>query len=300
MTIMSEVRTHVNESGEDPYDTFGQPRIYAKAFAEGSRRRWLWGASLAVTIAAFTSSIFLFASAIARHSDFRPLPLGGHVWVVVATGIIAALIAWRAFLVVSVRPLSSLAYDESEASASWKGWVWRRRYTTIVVVVALSIGSLLWGQSLGTNFRNSPKLHASSYVWATASSPTNSFGQQSQLITASTVIYLSAPGPATMLNNLSLSRNWIGNNDTSNLIAFPTLATALSAARNHNFSGNGNDAPFTTLKYGTFYVLEYFSSITPTVGAPSPAESLDVGYSVNHGVIKTLSIGLPINFSNAN
>ncbi len=35
--ILSEVRAHVLESGEDPYETFGQPRTYAKAFAEGSR-----------------------------------------------------------------------------------------------------------------------------------------------------------------------------------------------------------------------------------------------------------------------
>ncbi|HEY1761091.1 MAG TPA: hypothetical protein VGG17_00730 [Acidimicrobiales bacterium] len=300
VTILSEVRAHVSESGENPYETFGEPRLYAKAFAEGSRRRWLWGISLAVAIAAFLASAYMFASDIAAHRDFRRLPLGGHVWLVISIGIVTAIVAWRAVLVVAVRPLSALAYEESDTATSWKKWAWRRRIATAAVVVVLVACSGLWGVALGNAYRDAPKLRSATYVWVNANAPSDSNGEEQQLITTSAVIYLSAPGPTTQLVGLSLSTNWNGSNDASTLIAFPTLSSALAAAHNHNFGTDGNLAPFTTLKYGTYYVLDYFGSITPTVDAPSPAEDLEANYSVEGVGDDTLDVGLPINYGDAN
>ena len=299
VTILSEVRAHVSESGENPYETFGEPRIYAKAFAEGSRRRWVWITSLVVAIAAFVLSIYLLASEIASQRDYRPLPFGGHRWLVISAGIIIAIIAWRAILVVAVRPLSSLAYDKGDASTSWKKWAWHRRFTTVATVVVLVVGSALWGESLGGSFRDAPKLHSSTYVWSNATAQ-NSSGQQLQVIATSTVLYLSAPGPETKLVGLSLSTNWDSDNDSSNLIAFPTLSSALETARDHNFSGTGDNAPFTTLKYGTYYVLQYFTEMSPTVDAPTPLEDLNVKYSVAGVGDETLKLGLPIDYGNNN
>jgi hypothetical protein len=136
-------------------------------------------------------------------------------------------------------------------------------------------------------------------VWANINS-SNSSGEEQQLVTVSTVLYLSAPGPTTVLTDLTLSTQWDGFSDTSNLIAFPTLSMALGAAHNHNFGASGNDAPFTTLKYGTFYLLQYFTSINPTVVAPTPAEDLYVSYSVKGVGQDTLGVGLPINYGNTN
>jgi hypothetical protein len=300
ITILSEVRAHVSESGENPYETFGEPRLYAKAFAEGSYRRWLWGVSLAVAIAAFLTSAYMFGSDIAAHREFRRLPLGGHVWLVISIGTVTAIVAWRAVLVVAVRPLSALAYEGGDTSASWKKWAWRRRIATVAVVVLLVACSGLWGVALGNAYRDAPKLRSATYVWVDANSPTYTTGEAQQLISTITVIYLSAPGPATQLVGLSLSTHWNGSNDTSNLIAFPTLSSALAVAHNHNFATSGNLAPFTTLRYGTYYVLEYFTSITPTADAPSPAEDLDVNYSVDGVGDETLNVGLPINFGNTN
>ncbi len=299
VTIISEVHAHVSESGENPYETFGEPRLYAKAFAEGSRRRWLWTTSIVVAIAAFVSSIYLLGSDIAAQRDFRPLPLGGHRWLVISAGILVAIIAWRAILVVAVRPLSSLAYDESDASASWKKWAWQRRLTTVAAIVVLVSGSVLWGVSLGVSFRDAPKLHSSTYVWSHATAQ-NSAGQRLQVIATSTVLYLSAPGPATDLVGLSLSTNWDSDNDSSNLIAFPTLSSAFGTARDHNFSGTGNNALFTTLKYGTYYVLQYFTEMSPTVNAPTPAEVLNVKYSVTGVGDENLKVDLPIDYGNTN
>jgi hypothetical protein len=248
VTVLSDVRAHVTESGENPFETFGEPRVYAKAFAEGSRRRWLWIASFVVAFATFAASIYLLASEIAARRDFRPLPLGGHAWLIITTGVVAALISWRAFLVVAVRPLSSLAYGDDDAATSWSKWSRHRRYATLAIALAVAIGSLTWGVTLGKGFRNSPKLQVSNYVWATAGS-LGSPGQDQQSITVSTVIYQSARGPKVMLTGLSLSVNWDANwSASSNLVAFPTLATALTAAHNHIFSGAGrtHSSPLST------------------------------------------------------
>ena len=69
VTILLEVRTDVTESGENPYETFGLPRSYAKAFGEGSRRRWIWVASL---VCAMAASIAVSISSRARW-PFTPI-----------------------------------------------------------------------------------------------------------------------------------------------------------------------------------------------------------------------------------
>ena len=103
----------------------------------------------------------------------------------ITLGVVAAVVAWRAFLVVAVRPLASLAYDEGDTANSWKKWVLHRRITTVAVVIALALAGVLWGKSLGTDFLNSPKLRASTYVWATASTTSPVNGQSNLLITVS-------------------------------------------------------------------------------------------------------------------
>jgi hypothetical protein len=299
--ILSEARTHVAESGEDPYETFGEPRVYARAFAEGSRRRWLWGAFLVIALGTFTVSIYLFASEVASRHESRPLPLGGHAWVVIALAVVAALVAWRACLIVVVRPFSSLAYDDGEASSSWRTWVVQRRYVTVVVVIAIVAGSALWGQALGTSFVNSPQLRASNYVWANASGGTPTLGENPVDVAVSTVIYVAHPGPTSEIVYLSLSKQSAPNYDqSSNLIPYPTLASADRAAHDHDFSGIDDNAPRTTLTYGTYYVLEYFGQIDTTYNTLDPAESLNVGYSVNGVANRLLTIALPLNYEGAN
>jgi hypothetical protein len=298
VTILLEVRTHVVESGEDPYETFGEPRAYANAFAEGSRRRWLWGTALVVAVAASIASAYLLASEVASHRDYRPLPLGGHAWLVVALAIIAALIAWRAILMVVVRPLSSLAYDESAAATSWRTWVVRRRFTTVTVVIVLVVGSALWGQSLGHGFLRSPQLRASNYVWANASGGTPTLGENPVDVTVLTVIYVAAPGPTVQIFNLSMSKQSAGSDGGSNLIPYPTLASANRAAHDHDFSTINDIAPGTTLRFGTYYVLQYVGVINTTYNTGDPAESLDIAYSVDGVANRQLSIGLPVNYSN--
>jgi hypothetical protein len=301
VTILLEVRTHVTESGENPYETFGEPRAYAKAFAEGSRRRWLWGTALVFALAAFIGSIYLLACEVASHRDDRPLPLGGHAWVVVTVAIIAALLTWRAFLIVVVRPLSSLAYDESEANASWRAWIVRRRYATVAVVIALVVGSVLWGRSLGNSFLQSPQLRVSNYIWANASGGKQTLGETPVDVVVSTVIYVAAPGLTTRIVNLSLSKQSVGSFDeSSNLIPYPTLASADRAAHDHNFSGTNDYALGSTLKYGSYYLLEFFGEVETTYNTDDPSESLDIGYSVDDVADRQLSIALPLNFESDN
>jgi hypothetical protein len=298
VTILLEVRTHVAESGEDPYETFGDPRTYAKAFAEGSRRRWLWGAALLVAVAASVASMYLMACEVASSRESRPLPLGGHAWIVITLAIIAALIAWRAYLIVAVRPLSSLAYDESAASTSWRTWIVHRRYTTVAVVIVLIVGSALWGQALGTSFLNSPLLRASNYVWANASGGTQTLGENRVDVAVLTVIYVAAPGPTTQIFNLSMSKQSAGNDGGSNLIPYPTLASANRAAHDHDFSTINDITSGTTLKFGTYYVLQYVGVINLTYNTGDPAESLNISYSVDGDANRQLSIALPVDYSN--
>jgi hypothetical protein len=302
VTILLEVRTHVTESGEDPYETFGQPRTYAKAFAEGSPRRWLWGASLVVALAGFVASAYLISCEVASQSDQRPLPLGGHSWIVITVALLAAIVAWRAILVVAVRPLSSLASDEGDASDSWKGWVRQRRFTTVGVVIAIVATSAVWGLTLGNGFLNAPKLRVSSYAFTNATGPSNVNGLQTYDIAVSTVIYLAAPGPQTKLKTLSLSADWLKSySQSSNLDAYPDLASAIHAAHNRNFSGTGNNAVSHVLKFGSYYLLQYFGEINvPFSSGPPTAESLVVGYSVNRTKNKYLDIALPLNYSSDN
>jgi hypothetical protein len=298
VTILLEVRTHVAESSEDPYETFGEPRAYAKAFAEGSRRRWLWGTALVIAVAASIASVYLLASEVASHRDYRPLPFGGHAWVVVAVALVAALIAWRAFLVVAVRPLSSLAYDESAASSSWRTWIVHRRDTTVAVVVVLIVGSVLWGWSLGNDFLKSPQVRASNYVWAIGSSGTPTFGVNPVSIGATMVIYVTSPGPKIKIVNLSLSRHSAGGYDPSvNIIPYPTLESANRGAHNHNFGGTDDLAVGTTLKFGTYYLLQFGGEIDTAYNAMQPAESLIVDYSVNDVANGALRITLPVTYN---
>jgi|GEM_PF-4681509 len=300
VTILMEVRTHVSESGENPYETFGQPRTYAKAFAEGSRRRWSWGASLVVAIAGFVASAYLISCEVASQRDQRPLPLAGHSWVVITVAILAAIVAWRTILVVAVRPLSSLTSDQSDASDSWKGWVRQRHFTTVGVVIALAVTSAVWGLTLGNGFLNTPKLHASNYAFANATGPALVDGNETYHIAVSTVIYLTAPGPQTILKSLSLSADWATYFQSSNLDAYPELASAIHAAHDRNFSGTGNNAVGRIVKFGSYYLLQYFGEINVPSTGPPTSESLVVGYSVDGGKNKYLDIALPLNYSSDN
>ena len=82
---------------------------------------------------------------------------------------------------------------------------------------------------------------------------------------------MSAPSPDTRLEGLSLSRNWNSDySQSSNIVPYPTLASAVRAAHSHNFSGTLDNARGVRLKYGTFYLIEYFGEITTTYNETSP------------------------------
>jgi hypothetical protein len=131
-------------------------------------------------------------------------------------------------------------------------------------------------------------------------SPTSTPGLDAQLITVQAVIYLAAPGPRTRIENLSLSKNEDGSySQSSNVLSYSTLASADVAAHDHNFGGTDDNAPNTTLKYGTFYLLEYFGEVDYSGGA-YPSENLNVSYSVNGVDNYVLRISLPLNFGSDN
>jgi hypothetical protein len=301
LEIISEVRAHVRESGEPPYDTFGEPRAYAAEFAQGSWRRWTWLGAAVLAVAAFVASAYLIAGEIAAHREFRPLPFGGRTWLIVAVAAVAVVVLWRMVLIVATVPLSTLTMDDGDATVTWKKWVRRRRVTSVVVAVVLVFISAAWGLRLGSTYANSPQLRAASYVWASASTAHTQFDPRQNMVAVEVILFQSALGPMPTIDNLSLSANWTnGIDDSSVLLPYSSLTTAVQAAHNHDFSGGGgnNAALGVTLRRGTYYVLQYFGGFDATISTPTPPETLDVSYDVNNGPFRTLRVPLPVDYSN--
>ena len=296
VSVLSDVRTHLADSGENPYEAFGPPRSYAKEFGEDSRGRWSWPRRAAgvVALVAIVASGYSAADDIAHLRTQRPLWWTAPQWIVVVTTLILLLIGWQALLYFGGRPLASLAGEGVDAERAWRTRVLRRRIVSLGLLVVVIIASGTWGTVLGRSYQESPKLRVTSYV----NSGTGTVGGSSDTgVTVRTVIYLASRGPATTLNMATLSKRvdpeaLVG----SSLQGFGSLAQALRIARGNNWSLGQDQLPGFTLNYGNYYVLTWagaiYSTYTPN---PSTQENLVITYLVAGVGLQTLRIPLSVN-----
>lgn len=59
LDVLRQVRSHLSDSGEDPYDAFGDPREYAKQYSPRKTTARFWLLALVSVILAFAGGRFL-------------------------------------------------------------------------------------------------------------------------------------------------------------------------------------------------------------------------------------------------
>lgn len=295
LSILSDVRSHVADSGEDPYEAFGSPRAYAKKFSEGPSWSWARRATGVLALAALSAGCYLAADDVAHLRTQRPLWFSAPQWVVVAGAAATLLAGWWALLAFSSPPLSSLARQDVDAEQSWTLRVRRRRTVSLALLVVVVGSTSIWATALGRAYLETPKLRATSFIYSIDSGAVAN--STNAPVTVRTVIYLDAPGPPTSLNMAALSsRSDPGADVTSSLQGFGSLAQALNVAKGRNFSLSSDQLPGYSLHFGTYYVLTWVGQIYTTYSsAPSSQESLIVTYLVSGVGLKTLRIPLSVN-----
>lgn len=295
LSILSDVRSHVADSGENPNEAFGSPRTYAKKFSEGSTWTWARRATGVLALVALSAGSYLAADDVAHVRTQRPLWFSAPQWVVVTGATMVLLVGWWALLAFTSAPLSSLARQDVDAEQSWKIRVHRRRLVSLALLVVVVGSTSIWATALGHAYLETPKLRATNFVYSNDSGAVAN--STDTPVAVRTVIYLDAPGPPTSLNMATLSSRSDPSGDvTSSLQGFGSLTQALGVAMGRNFSLNSDELPGYSLHYGTYYVLTWIGQIYSTYSStPSTQESLVVTYLVSGVGLKTLRIPLSIN-----
>jgi hypothetical protein len=294
VSVLADVRTHLADSGENPYEAFGPARSYAKQFSEGSSWSWPRRAAGVVALVATVASCYSAANDIAYLRTQRPLWWTAPQWIVVVATVLLLLIGWRTLLHFASPPLVSLAGQGVDADRAWKNRMRLRRIVSLVLLIVVVFASGAWGTVLGRSYLDSHKLRITNYVY----SGTSTIGGSTDTgVTVQTVIYLDAPGPATSLNMAALSaRQDLSGFQLSSLQAFGSLAQALRVAKNINFSLSRDQLPGFTLHYGSYYVLTWTGAIYSTyTSIPSTQENLVITYLVTGVGLQTLRIPLAVN-----
>jgi len=295
ISILSDVRTHLGDSGESPYEAFGPPRLYAKEFSAGSPWSWSRRAAGVVALAALVTACFSAADDVAYLRTQRPLWWGAPQWAVVATTVVLLLLGWRALMYFTGRPITSLAVDSVDAQREWKLRGARRRNVSLGLFVLVVVASGAWGAQLGHAYVESPKLRVTPYVYSLTGVVANS---SDTAVSVRTVIYLNAGGPWTSLNEAALSSGQDPSAlQASSLQGFGSLAEALRVAHNHTWSLSQDELSGFTLHYGSYYVLTWSGAIySGLVNQPPPSqENLVLTYDVAGVGLKTLRIPLSVN-----
>ncbi len=294
VSVLSDVRTHLVDSAENPYETFGPPRSYAKEFTSGSGWSWARRGSGFVALVALAAGCYSAADEVAHLRAQRPLWWTAPQWIVIVATLVVWLVGWRALLFTESRPILSMASEGVDPQRAWKVRVLRRRIVSLGLLIAVVLASGIWGTLLGRSYQDSPKLRVTSYV----NSATGTSGDPSGIaVTVRTVIYLASRGPATTLNMATLSKRVDPAVPVaSSLQGFGSLAQALRIARENNWSLGQDQLPGYTLNYGTYYVLTWagaiYSTYTPN---PSTQENLVITYLVAGVGLQTLRIPLSVN-----
>ncbi len=295
ISILSDVRAHLGDSGESPYEAFGPPRLYAKEFRAGSSWSWSRRAAGGVALVALVTACFSAADDVAYLHSQRPLWWSAPQWVVVATTVVLLLLGWQALLYFTGRPIASLAGDSVDAQRAWKLRGARRRYVSIGLLVVVVVASGIWGVQLGHAYVESSKLRVTPYVYSATGTVANSSDSG---VSVRTVIYLDARGPWTSLNEAALSSGQDPSAlEASSLQGFGSLAEALRVAHNHNWSLSQDEVPGFTLHYGSYYVLTWSGALYSGLvnQAPATQEYLVLTYDVEGVGLKTLQIPLSVN-----
>jgi hypothetical protein len=294
ISILSDVRTHLADSGESPYEAFGPPRSYAKEFR--SRSRWSWSRRAAGVIAlvAVVATCFFAADDVAHLGTQRPLWWSVPQWVYVVTTIVLLLLGWQSLLYFTGRPLTSLAL-ESDVGHAWQLQRARRRWVSLALLVAVVASSGTWGAVLGHAFVDAPKLRIANYVHSSTGVIGNS---NDTSVSVRTVVFLRAPGPWTSINMVAMSKAQDPNGLVlSSFQGFGSLSQALRVAKNNDWSLSADQAPGFTLHYGSYYVLTWTGALYSALDYqfPPTQENLVLTYLVAGVGLKTLKIPLAVN-----
>ena len=95
--VLRQVESHIADTGEDPYESFGSPTDYAKQYAPTASATRFWWLVIASVLLAVAGAWLLIRGVIGLVGD-ELLPWGVEpVWGVVAGG--ALLVAWAVLLV---------------------------------------------------------------------------------------------------------------------------------------------------------------------------------------------------------
>ena len=293
VSALSDVRTHLADSDENPYEAFGPPRSYAKEFNEGSRWSWSRRAAGVGALVAIVASCYSAADDVAHLRTQRPLWWMAPQWIIVVATLILLLFGWQALLYFNSRPLATSAGEGVDAERVWRTRVLQRRIVSLGLLVLFVIASGTWGAVLGRSYLDSPKLRVTDYVYSGNGTVS---GSSDAGVTVRTVIYLDAPGSATSLNMAALSaREDPSALELSSLQGFGSLAQALRVAKNINFSLGEDQLHNFTLHYGSYYVLTWTDAIYSTyTSTPSSQENLVITYLVAGVGLQTLRIPLSV------
>jgi hypothetical protein len=293
ISVLSDVRTHLVDSGENPYEAFGPPRSYAKEFSSASGWSWARRGAGVVALVALAAGCYSAADEVAHLRAQRPLWWTAPQWIVIVATLIVWIVGWRALLYFESRPILSLAGEGVDPQRAWKVRVLQRRFVSLGLLIIVVIASGTWGTLLGRSFQDSPKLRVSSYVNSEIGTSAN---PSDTAVTVRTVIYLASSGPATTLNMATLTKRVDPEGTVaSSLQGFGSLVQALRVARGNNWGVSQDQLQGFALNYGTYYVLSWvgtiYSTYTPN---PSTQEDLVITYLVAGVGLKTLTIPLSV------
>jgi hypothetical protein len=299
VTVLAEVKAHVAESGENPYEAFGPPRKYAGAFSDGLGRSWAWMSACALSVVGLFASAYYLACLVAHDANFRPLPFGGRFWISLVLVVVAVVITWRAVLSAAVRPLASLATDNVDARRAWTSWARRRRVVSILVVVVILVAGGAWGNLMGNSYKATPKLRAANYVYATASYSGKDPFVRVINITVRAIVYLDGPGAKTTLSGTpSFSRdNNPGVVAGGTVQGFSAKSSALRTVKNKNFMFNDGVIWGTRISLGQYYVVSWAGSIQVLGDGNPPEEQFTIPYFVKGVGRERLTFPLDVNYS---
>jgi hypothetical protein len=289
VSVLAEVRTHLADSGENPYETFGAPRQYAKQFAQESKWSLARRSAALVALGSVAASCYLVADDVAHLSTQRPLWWSAPQWVFLIITAVLVVVAWQSALFFFSPPLTSLASADKVSDHAWKSRHRARIIVTTGVVVVVVGASLVWGRSLGNSYRDLPKLRTSTFVASNATADGHDI-----IVSVRTVIYLDAPQSGVTLNSADPSNGEDFNGLTAgSLQEFGSLAAALPVAKTTNWSLNGQDQVHGfAVVYGEYYVLSWMGAIYQSSQSNQQQIFLNLVYDVNRVGLQTLKIPL--------